>query len=546
MALLEVIKQKICKHKVLCDWLPYLVVVLFVVGPWFVQPGYTFFPDFSWGRYIPLDWTDSWFYIYLLARLFSFVLPISLVQKIIVDMALLVIILGGKKISEQFLTNKALIFVASLFTLFNPFVYDRLLYGQIGIIMAYGLLTYAVGFAIEYIRERRFKQVIWMAIMLGIGIQFSPHIIFFIFGFGLIFIPLLFKKESLSDFIKPIAIMFGIIAILNMHWLFGLFSQSSIISSAVSGGIGHSDLTAFQVQGDSALDVVGNILLTSGFWAIGDGRYQALADVEKWGRSFWFTIPVIIFGLILGFRSRQDRRLSVGLLILLIVSVVLAAGIRLPVAREATYWLFDNFSPYRGLRETHKWVQVLPIIYTVFLSIGLRGLWEYKLIENHQKVIQFFLIVVIVMQAPFLLFGLRGQVSAVEYPSDWYEIDNFIINDSGCGNKIIFLPWHLYMSFDFIGRVVANPAESFFTCSVVKSRDPEIEGVYNDKGEEQNLTSRWIEREMTLQNMEEQGLDIGYILLAKEIDWQDYFWLDESGEVERIKETENFILYKKQ
>ena len=53
-------------------------VVLAIILPWFLNPGYLFFTDFVIGPNINLNWTNSWFLIDLILKALSFIFPLEI------------------------------------------------------------------------------------------------------------------------------------------------------------------------------------------------------------------------------------------------------------------------------------------------------------------------------------------------------------------------------------------------------------------------------------------------------------------------------------
>ena len=238
--------------------------------------------------------------------------------------------------------------------------------------------------------------------------------------------------------------------------------------------------------------------------------------------------------------------MTVGAGVLFLISVILAAGIRIPVGRELTYFLFNHLPLYKGLRESQKWVSVTSAMYLIFLSLGLRELFATKIVQRNAFSMKFFIGAIIVMQAPLLLFGFVGQVKPIQYPNDWYAANDAIVRDSGCSGAILFLPWHMYMSFSWIGKIVANPAPSFFQCPVISGTDMEWGGIYDNS---QSVQGRefieWFEskgKNDILLN--DKTLNIKYIVLAKELDWQNYAWIDTLPKVTLFQDTATLRVYK--
>ena len=110
---------------------------------------------------------------------------------------------------------------------------------------------------------------------------------------------------------------------------------------------------------------------------------------------------------------------------------------------------------------------VIVLIYLLFLSIGTQALLQTKFFSLHRKVSLIFLGAIIIMQAPFLLWGFYGQIRPVEYPGDWQVVNSEL--KCGSGERVLFLPWHLYQSFGWVGQIISNPAKTFFACPIISS-----------------------------------------------------------------------------
>jgi hypothetical protein len=331
---------------------------------------------------------------------------------------------------------------------------------------------------------------------------------------------------------------------LNINWLAAIPLRQSNAASFVGGSnITHQDLAAFKTSGKTDLQVLGNVVMMSGFWGKDQYRYADLTGFsQNWGRSFLVLLPVVIYGAFLGLRSQRRRALSISLLVVFAVSVFLACGIAFAPAQGVSYWLFDHFPLYKGLRETQKWVSLVVMIYLFFLSIGVSGILEFKAISRNRIAAMAFVAAVIFMQAPLLVWGFSGQVRPTPYPPDWQEVNSSLV----CPNveKILFLPWHMYMSFGWIGNIVGNPAQDFFKCPVISGSDMEWGGIYDNSGSQTGRSvAGWIKDKGNDSFFNTAGSGVKYVILAKELDWRNYDWLDGAKGLTLSKETVTLRLY---
>ncbi len=534
---------------------PYFAVVLAITGDWFFKPGYLFFTDMSWGPNIVLPvWTSFSFYFWAVIKELSFLISVDLLEKLFLTGVFGVILFGGYKIAQSFSKNKIILFLGSVFALFNPFVYDRLMYGQAGIILGYGFFLAAFGYLISfYFGPLNKKQLFLGSVFAGLSILFAPHFVFFLGLTYFVFVILIFlklfserRKENLLKVSQYLLLGVLIVVLINFNWLFGIVTGSSQMERFVKETVTKQDLEAFQTRGENKLEVIENVFLMSGFWGIEQFRYEPLQNIkENWGRSFYFLLPLIILGLIYNFKDKEKRRLNIGLILIYFVAFVLALGIALPITAKITLWLFNNVPFYKGLREPQKWVAVLVAVYEILLVCGLTVLSKKKIVVKNKELLAFLLTFVIILQAPLMAWGGAGQVSPIEYPTDWYEVDKLIVQETNCESKILFVPWHLYMSFNWIGSIVANPSAKFFKCPVIYGKNMEFGGIFGHSTDpDEREVEKWVLNVGRTDLLEENKFNISYIILAKEVDWQNYLWLDNHPNVEFVKETENLIVYK--
>ena len=574
------------KYNWIKNFLPYLLVVLAITLPWFFSSGYLFFTDFVFGPNINLDWRNGPIAYNIFISVFSLFFSPDFLEKFFIAAVLFTALLGGGKIAQNFTDDKLLIFIVSLFALFNPFVYDRLMYGQGWMVLAFGFLCFAVGYLIN---NQKRNHILLAGLFSGLAISFSSQFLFFVGLIYLLFLALIYfqKKEIESkEIFKNVAISFLIIFILNLSLALGAFLKDDGVSKFVQLGIQKQDLIVFQTAGKTGGEALKNVLMMSGFWGKEQYRYIDLTKFkENWGRSFYLLLPLILWGVFIAFKNGKSkfqisnvksnpkskaqisnqtqnqnynakvknlnlRHLAIGLIIVYIIAVVLAVGIRLPIAREITYWLFDNIPFYKGLRETQKWAALIVLVYAVFLAIGARELFSKKIIQNNAFINKMFLSGIIIMQTPLLLWGLGGQVKPIQYPNDWREINEFIrlesykVKRKKCDDKLLFLPWHMYMNFKWIGTIVANPANQFFDCPVISGTNMEFGGIYdNSQSKEGRAVQLWLASRGRTDFLTANSFGVKYIILAKEIDWQNYLWLNFNPQVKLIKETEMIILY---
>ena len=59
-----------------------------------------------------------------------------------------------------------------------------------------------------------------------------------------------------------------------------------------------------------------------------------------------------------------------------------------------------------------------------------------------------------------------------------------------------------------------------------------------------NFIEDWIKYKAPVQLLKKDELNIKYIILAKELEWEDYLWMEKDEDIEKIIDTKNLLLYK--
>ena len=395
------------------------------------------------------------------------------------------------------------------------------------------------------------------AVFNAVTFLFSLHFIFLLLPFYLLFaIGLCGKRREIKagdggkKLLPSLLLYFLIVAVLNANWLIALFVKTSPLTNFVQNSITGQDLVAFATAGKNGAEVFRNVLLMSGFWGKDQFRYLDLTTEPGWQRSLILLAPLILYGVYRGFRrpGRGAKIFSAALLAIFVAAVVLAVGIKSGLTRNFVMFLYDHLPLYKGLREPQKWVAAIIPIYLFFLTLGVARLAKVKVVVNNRIIAGLLLAAVIVMQAPSLLWGFNRQVRPTSYPDDWYTVNKLLLSrgtpSRECSDRILFLPWHQYMSFNWAGKIIANPASSFFACPVVSGTDMEWGGIYDNSTDPDGAAvAVWLAVHGKNGAPKLIGSPIRYIILAKEVDFASYSWLKDLSYVKPLLETRTLLVY---
>lgn len=529
--------------------------IITIVLPWFISPGYLFFTDFVWGPSAHIAWSSNTLPFSLVIHGLSKLLPYDLAEKCALTALLAFVLWSGYRLAASVTEDKALASVLALFLLFNPFVYDRLGYGQIGIIGALACL--ALGTA-ALITAYRNGEVRWelplVGLWFGLAIEMSPHFVFFSAILGAAWLPAFLvrwggatrrgKISRMRILAGPSALAVGVVLLVNAHWAI----LPRLIGSAVAGAtqiaaLGPNDFEAFRTSGRSGLEAWRNVLMFSGFWGKDQLRYFDLTRAShNWGRSYLLLLALAVYGLRSAWCDKEKRPLATALLLAFGISAFLAVGMSSGMTRPVTLWLMGHLPLYVGLRETQKWVAVVVVAFGIMLAWGAARLFELPIVKRNRSVSLSALAFVCVMQAPTMLWGLGGAVRPTEYPEEWAQAKE-VLNASGCRGNVLFFPRHMYMGFSWIGQVVVNPARAYFDCPVMTGSDPEWLGSTDPYVQKNADITSFIAGEGTGASAMFAAHDVSHLMLVKEGDWDKYSWVDTLPELRPIYEGETISIY---
>jgi hypothetical protein len=142
---------------------------------------------------------------------------------------------------------------------------------------------------------------------------------------------------------------------------------------------------------------------------------------------------------------------------------------------------------------------------------------------------------------------MHGEIKPSQYPAGWYAADRALLSDSHPGRSI-FLPWHEYMSLSFVrnqNSLVCCPAPTFFSTPVLVNTNPGRPGGAAPTDPDQLAVAelvqvggqgRWAEA-LTAHN-------IKYVLLAREVDWKFYDFLNRQPDIALVADYGSIVLYR--
>jgi hypothetical protein len=207
------------------------------------------------------------------------------------------------------------------------------------------------------------------------------------------------------------------------------------------------------------------------------------------------------------------------------------------------------------MRDAGKWAALLALVYSQLFGLGTAGILAWVRARPRTAIGTEWLAPVatgLLLALPLyygngLLYGSHGEIKPSPYPAGWYAADRVLASDPHAG-RALFLPWHEYESYSFIqnqNKVVASPAPSFFSIPVLASANPEVGGIAAPTDPEQVAISNLV-------GSGSQGdwakvltkLKVKYVLLAREVDFASFWYLDYLPDFVKVGDYGSIVLYR--
>lgn len=414
---------------------------------------------------------------------------------------------------------------AACFYAINPIVFERGFAGQVGFLMGYALLPIATRAAMGLGQDIRAipAAALWLA---GLGLL-SPHY-FWIYGIILLGSVVVGGGRTAVALPMVVLVAAGIVACL---WIPQVGQRFPV-------EVGAADLAAYRTQPFARLGVIGTLLTLYGFWRVEAPLALSLSP----GWPFFIGAILLLVGVGVGRAWQDDRRRTLCLVGTAVVGLFLAAGDQGP-SGSAYRALYEALPPFQVMREPQKFLVILAVSYAVFFGIGCAALVERGTGRGRGA-----LVVVTgllpLLYTPTLFWGFSGQVKPVEFPRSWHAAERAMGDGDG---RILFLPWHQYLGFGFVGRTTVNAAASFFSRPTIVGDNVELP---------QLRTASRVPRSQHLESLFRRGgaqcdfgaevapLGVEYVVLAKTADWETFTWLDRQGDLRKVSDDRELQIFR--
>lgn len=530
-------------------WFEYSALALAVLLP-LLLPGFILTLDMVFTPHMgfPADISNT-YPLQLLLWLLHFILPADVIQKIILFVILLFSGVGMHSLLQSLKMKDRVgadlwrlgLYFGGFFYMINPFTYSRFMAGQWLFLLGYAMVPFFVKSLLKFFTLPSLKTAVPLAAWSFAIITASVHHIAILLIIALL-LPILawvfhyFRKGRVKQYFVWSGAILAALAVFCSYWLFPAVMGNGPVGEVVTSR-GAADFSAFATGGGSLLGVIGEVVRLQGFWAESRQLFTLPQDiVPAWGVLFLIIWILVIAG---ASKAWNASRLLVTLAVTSIVLGVILAATPLVA-------LVSHILPLAsGYREPDKFANLIALGYAMLGTIGVAFTAKWATEKFHeiggQVVIMVCLLLPIAI-TPAMLWGFGGQLSPKQYPAGWAAMDEKLTGLPG-SKRVLFLPWHQYMAFKFSDRIIATPAEKFFTVPTVASDDPEFGSVTPTipNKEKEDVKTALGHPDDLISTLAKYH--INYILLAKDDDASSYDYLNNQAGIRLIAENDSLKLY---
>ena len=395
---------------------------------------------------------------------------------------------------------------AGLFYAVNPFVFDRLYAGQLGVLLGYALLPFAVAALLDAAQEPH--HVGRAACWAGATVLMSEH-------FAWILVPVtaaifLTRQHRVHALVRLSATALGAVAISAY-----LLVAPVLVGTRPAGPL--TQLTAYRTQADPRLGLLMNVAGLYGFFRPGPTEPKNL--FSGWPAVLAALMLIVIVGYVAVLRHAAHRRDGLAILAAGIAGYFLALGDQGPTGGLFRI-AYEHVPGFVMMRESDKFAVLVALAYAYGFGWGVVWLTTRSRQKVAQVAVAALAIVLPFAYTPNLLGGLGGQVKASEVPSSWSIASRLARQDT-----VLFLPWQEYFPTPFTDqRMIANPAALYFSGTVLTSQNPGPGYGFAAEDPEHVFLDKVLGPPVDLQRMRVALADLGvrFVALAKVADWRDF------------------------
>ena len=370
--------------------------------------------------------------------------------------------------------------VAGILGALNPWVYDRMVEGQWGVVAGgAGLFLWVAAW--EALQARPGVRAAALLALVGAGTAaFSPHMLgpIALLGFAGAAWSRIWRDRERIRWTAASFSMLGLVLLPGAVWFFVGEQERTYESVKQFTG---ADFAFFRSTPSDDYGLLANLVGLYGYWGERLGRFPLASDGAPW----WPLTTAVVVGVAVAGAFLQRARawlFPCGLM-----GLAVSASTAMPTVREAEVWLAERVPLAGAYREPQKWSALWLLAVATLAagaidqlarSRGQRGRGGHRLAPT--------LAYIVALAALFpagvtQIRAIAPIIKPLQYPDDWYRTRDYLAATVPPGEPVVVLPWHLYQPLAFTeGRLVANPARVFFPGRVIVPNNLEIPGRTTD------------------------------------------------------------------
>ncbi|MEI6058683.1 MAG: hypothetical protein WCP89_02830 [archaeon] len=320
----------------------------------------------------------------------------------------------------------------ALIFFFNPFVYSRIMVGQIGVLLAYLFMPVSIYYIFGMIEKSDMKNVVKAVVAVTVSSLFSMQ--FFAFSLLFLLLGIIFIKRGKKKEWKKYILFVVLILLLNAFWVQFFFTGNTVFSSIDSR---HENFFSPKMSAD--IPAIAKVMGMWGFWR--ESSYLKSYSIFSLP-VFYVMLSVLVILMLMGvfFDSGKKKRFFFSLFW---IGLILGVGVSHPYTKPLFDFLFNNMPLFNGFRDSHKFVSLIVLAYAYFVPVAIL---EVK--ERVKRTLTVVLLVAFVLLFTLPLINVGNQIRPVEYPKDYYDLNSYLDGQNVDG-YIVYLPWQTYLTYNW-------------------------------------------------------------------------------------------------
>jgi hypothetical protein len=409
----------------------------------------------------------------------------------------------------------------------NPFVFDRLYAGQLGLLLGYAVLPFAVAALLDAAREphRAGRAALWA----GATVMMSEH-------FAWILVPVtaaiaLTRPRRVRASLRLGAAALGAAAISAY-----LLAAPLLAGTSPAGPL--TQLSAYRTQADPRVGLLVNVAGLYGFFRPGPTEPKNL--FSGWPAVLAALMLISAAGYAAVLRDPARRRDGLAVLAAGVAGFFLALGDQGPTG-SLFRLAYEHVPGFVMMREPDKFAVLVALAYACGFGWGIAWLATRSRQQVARAAPAALAMILPLAYTPNLIGGLAGQVKGSELPTSWSAAAHL----AGHGT-VLLLPWQEYLPTPFTGgRVIASPAAYYFAGTVLASQDPGPGYAFAAEDPEHAFLDQLLGPPADPHRARTALADLGirFIALAKMAGWRDFSWVGDAPGISLVYSSPSIDLF---